>query len=283
MPSPSTGSPSSDSPYTDLRRPPLRAAALRGALVAPAGPLARLEVLDEVGSTNTDLVAAAVADPAGWPHLSVITAEHQDAGRGRAGRVWSAPARSGLATSVLLRLDRAAVPQQRWSWLPLLAGMVVVDVLGEGAELKWPNDVLLGGGKVAGVLTEALPDGGGVVLGIGLNVTLTAAELPVPTATSLELAGAPVTDRDVLLRSLLRSLAGEVARWAAAGGDPAASGLGDRVRAACASLGREVVVDLPGGRRARGTGSDLDDDGRLVLATADGPLAVSAGDVAHPR
>ncbi len=277
------------SPYTDLRRPPLRAAALRESLVAPAGPLGRLEVRDDVGSTNADLIAAAVAHPADWPHLSVLTAEHQSAGRGRAGRAWSAPPRSGLATSVLVRPDRAAVHQHRWSWLPLLAGLAVVEVLGEGAELKWPNDVLLGGRKVAGVLAETLPgapdetSGGGVVIGIGLNVTLTAAELPVPTATSLELAGASVTDRDVLLRSLLRSLAAEVARWTAAGGDPAASGLGDRVRAVCATLGREVVVDLPGGRRVPGTGHDLDDDGQLVLATADGPLAVSAGDVVHVR
>lgn len=280
------------SPYSDLGRPPLRPTALREALLAPAGPLSRLEVLADVGSTNAELAARAAAEgAAAWPHLSVVTADHQSAGRGRLGRSWSAPPRSGLAVSVLLRPAEVGVPAQRWSWLPLLAGLAVVTglrrVAGVPAELKWPNDVLVGERKVAGVLAEVLPAGAGVVVGVGLNVTTLEDELPVPTATSLRLLGAATTDRDVLLRVLLRGLAEEVARWAAAGGSATASGLADRVRGACGTLGRVVEVHLPDGATAAGTAEGIDDAGQLLLrlpATGGaGLLALAAGDVVHLR
>ncbi len=294
------------SPYSDLSRPPLRPGPLGEALLAPTGPLARLEVLETVGSTNAELAARAREGEAAWPHLSVLTADHQSAGRGRLGRTWSAPPRSSLAVSVLLR-PGAGVPAERWSWLPLLAGLAAVTTLrrvaGVAAELKWPNDVLVEGRKVAGVLAEVVPgtdpDPGpgagapaGVVLGVGLNVSLTAAELPVPTATSLVLLGAASTDRDVLLRALLRALADDVARWTAAGGSAAGSGLAARVREACGTLGREVSVELPGGPPLTGTAEGLDDHGRLLVrrpphpsgAGAAGELvAVDAGDVVHLR
>lgn len=279
--------------YSDLTRPSLRAQPLRAALCAPAGPLARLDVVEEVGSTNAELAARAGADPEGHPHLSVLVAEHQVAGRGRLGRIWSAPARSGLFVSVLLR---PAAPRQRWSWLPLLAGATVVEVLrrtaGMGASLKWPNDVLVDAGaaqrapgKVAGLLAEVLGDGSGVVVGIGLNVGLTEQELPVPTATSLMLAGSASTDRDVLARALLRALAADVAAWEEAGGDPAGSGVAARVRQGCSTIGREVRVELPGGEGVQGVAEGVDDDGRLLVrADGDGaPVAVSAGDVVHVR
>lgn len=289
------------SPYSDLTRPPLRAGALAEALLAPAGPLARLEVLEAVGSTNAALAERAAGGPDGeeaWPHLSVLTADHQSAGRGRLGRTWSAPPRSSLAVSVLLRPGDAGVPAQRWSWLPLLAGLSVVSTLRRTArvpaEVKWPNDVLVGDRKVAGVLAEVVP--GGVVVGVGLNVTLTAAELPVPTATSLALLGAASTDRDVLVRALLRTLADDVGRWTAAGGSAAASGLAARVREVCGTLGREVSVELPGGGALTGTAEGLDDDGRLLVRRPPVPghaggagggagelVPVDAGDVVHLR
>ena len=103
------------SPWSDLSRPPLRAERLRAALVAPHGPLARLEVLTSVGSTNAELLRLAAADPAAWPHLSVLTTDSQTQGRGRLGRTWTAPPRSGLAVSVLARpgdLD-PAVPDRK--------------------------------------------------------------------------------------------------------------------------------------------------------------------------
>ncbi|SDQ11237.1 biotin--[acetyl-CoA-carboxylase] ligase [Quadrisphaera sp. DSM 44207] len=290
----------SGSPWSDLARPPLRAGALRRALLAPAGPLARLEVLPEVGSTNAELARRAGADPAAWPHLSALTTDSQTQGRGRLGRTWVAPPRSGVAVSVLLRpaeLD-PPVPPERWSWLPVLAGLAVVgvvrDVAGLPAVLKWPNDVLVEERKLCGVLAEVVPAAGGrpqaVLVGCGLNASTARAELPVPTATSLALEGAATTDRDTVLRALLRALAGEVARWAAAGGDAAASGLAARAREACATLGRPVRVDLPDGSHLAGVAEGLDDEGRLLVRTPDGGdggdggvVPVAAGDVVHVR
>lgn len=281
------------SPYSDLSRPPLRVAALRAALVAPAGPLPRLEVLAQVGSTNAELLRRAAADPGAWPHLSVLTTDSQTAGRGRLGRVWTAPPRSGVAVSVLLRPADLAppVPAAQWSWLPLLAGLAVVgavrDVAGLPATVKWPNDVLVEDRKLAGILTEASGSGPGsaVVVGVGLNTSLTEPELPVPTATSLVLEGAATTDRDTVLRALLRSLATEVARWADAAGDPVTSGLAARVREACSTLGRGVRVELPGGDVLTGEAEGVDDSGRLLVRPggAGDVVAVAAGDVVHVR
>ncbi len=288
--------------YTDLARPSLRADALRGALCAPGGPLARLDVLDDVGSTNAWLLERAAGAPADHPHLSAVLAEHQSAGRGRLGRTWTAPPRSSLFVSVLLRLP--GVPRERWSWLPLLAGESVAAVLrrtaGVAASVKWPNDVLVdvssaqpAAGKVAGVLSEVAPDASAVVVGVGLNVSLTQAELPAATATSLALAGASTTDRDVLARSVLRALAEAVTSWTGAGGDAEASGLAARVREACSTIGAAVRVELPGGSSLRGTAEGIDGEGRLLVRPGhDGDaagqeqrdvVAVGAGDVVHLR
>ncbi len=267
--------------YRELDRPPLRAALLRRALVAPRGDWAGLDVVARTGSTNADLLAAARA---GAPDRTVLVAEQQDAGRGRLGRRWSSPPRAGLTCSVLLR--PVPVPVHRWGWLPLLAGVAlarVVDRLGEiDVALKWPNDLLVGpaGDKVAGILAEA--SGTAVVLGIGLNVTTRADELP-PGGASLALAGAACTDREALLRALLRGLAQDDRRWREAGGDPAASGLRAAYRTRCATLGELVRVCLPDGGMLEGLAVDVDSDGRLVLRTAAGESPVAAGDVRHVR
>lgn len=266
-----------------LERPPLSEAALRQALVAPAGPYARLDVAAALPSTNTALAAAA-AD--GAPDRTVLIAEHQTAGRGRAERSWVAPARSGLALSVLLRPTGVALA--RWGWLPLLAGVALcrtVAALGAvPAVLKWPNDLLLGAGrhKAAGILVEVVP-GPAVVLGIGLNVSLRPDELPTPQATSLVIEHAACTDRDLLLRALLRSLDDEVATWCGHGGDPETSGLREAYRQYCASLGASVRVELPGQAVLTGTAVGLDADGRLVVHSGEQQRAVSAGDVIHVR
>src|SRR5215468_535735 len=196
----------SQSSYSDLDRPPLRGKDLRRALVRPDGLWNAVEVKQETGSTNAD-VAQAARD--GAAEGLVVVAERQTSGRGRMGRQWESPARAGLMFSVLLR-PAADTPVSRYGWLPLLAGVAVVEAvrrLGEvDAVLKWPNDVLIDGRKCAGILAESVPDRG-VVLGIGLNVTMREDELPVPEATSLALAGSACTDRDPLLRALLRELA----------------------------------------------------------------------------
>jgi BirA family biotin operon repressor/biotin-[acetyl-CoA-carboxylase] ligase len=269
------------SPYTDLHRPPLSADALHKALVVPGGLWTDVAVVAEIESTNADVVAAGHD---GAPEGLVVVAERQTAGRGRLDRRWESPARAGLTLSVLLR--PAGVSHSRYGWLPLLAGVALVETvrrLGEvDAVLKWPNDLLIDGRKGAGILAESIGDG--VVIGIGLNVTLRADELPVPEATSLLLAGAACTDRDPLLRALLRTFADRYRAWCAAAGDPDASGLAAAYRSHCDTLGRQVRVGLPDGGLLTGTASDVDGAGRLVVAGTDGThVPVSAGDVTHVR
>ncbi|MFI2104083.1 biotin--[acetyl-CoA-carboxylase] ligase [Isoptericola sp. NPDC019693] len=281
-----------------MDRPPLDVPALRRDLVVPAGPLARLEVVDVSGSTNADLVAAARRTPGEWPAPAALVAEHQAAGRGRAGRSWQTPPRAALTVSVLLRPRLAP---DRLGWLPLLAGLAVVgavDAAGvPGAALKWPNDVLLPAAddapglgpwrKVSGILAEVVPGdaapGPAVVVGVGLNVDQAPAELPVPTATSLALAGVR-PDRGALLGTLVRALTAAVARLERAGGDPVQAGLAEEYAARSATLGTAVRAELAGGRDVvEGEALRVDADGGLVLATTGGERTVTAGDVHHLR
>ncbi|MFC3351486.1 biotin--[acetyl-CoA-carboxylase] ligase [Streptomyces echinoruber] len=273
--------------WSDLDRPPLDAAALRRALVREGGLWTGLEVLERTGSTNADLVARAETGTAG--EGAVLVAEEQTAGRGRLDRRWTAPARSGLFFSVLLKPTE--VPVARWGWLPLLTGVAVATALARAAgvdtALKWPNDLLVTVGqeerKAGGILAERAGDDG-LVIGVGINVTLRRDELPVPQAGSLALAGAAGTDRDPLLRAVLRSLEDWYVRWRAAGGDPGACGLQETYTAGCATLGRQVRAELPGGRAVVGEAVAVDGDGRLVIATEDGVREpVGAGDVVHLR
>lgn len=250
--------------YDDLDRPPLHAASLRRAL-APDGW--RLEVMAEAGSTNAVVAERARAgEPAGL----VVVAEAQTAGRGRLDRSWVSPPRAGLTFSVLVRPE---LPVAQWPWLPLWTGLAVATALREraevAAELKWPNDVLIADRKVCGVLVE-VPEAGAAVLGIGLNVTTRADELPVEAAGSLQLAGARTIDRDLLLRAVLRSLTVVLA-------DPEASRTAYRER--CSTVGRQVRLQLPGDRAVEGTADAVDDGGRLVV---DG-TPYGAGDVVHLR
>ncbi|MFE9439536.1 biotin--[acetyl-CoA-carboxylase] ligase [Streptomyces sp. NPDC006602] len=278
---------SDDSRWSDLERPPLNGASLRRALVRDGGLWSGIEVVQHTGSTNSDLVALTAEGKAA--EGAVLVAEEQSSGRGRLDRRWTAPARSGLFFSVLLK--PSGIPVARWGWLPLLTGVAVATglsrVAGVDTALKWPNDLLVTVGgeerKAGGILAERAGDDG-VVVGIGINVTLRADELPVPQAGSLALAGAVSTDRDPLLRGVLRSLEDWYGRWRGAGGDPAASGLQEAYAAGCATLGRTVRAELPGGRSVVGEAVAIDGDGRLVLATGDGVQEpVGAGDVVHLR
>src|SRR5215212_7448139 len=270
--------------WTDTARPPLSARALGAALVRAGSFVTDLRVVPVTGSTNDDVADLARA---GAPEGLVLVAEEQTGGRGRLDRGWRSPARAGLTFSVLLR-PPPAVPVHRRTWLPLLAGLAVqeaVQRLGEvPVRLKWPNDVLLGdgrdrpAGKAAGILVQA--DGDAVVVGIGLNVSTRLGELP-PGGTSLAVEAAQCTDRDPLLRAILRRLGTLYAGWCATGGDPA--GPRAAYEAVCDTVGRPVRVLLPDGTTLGGTATGLDSDGRLVLSTPDGARAVSAGDVTHVR
>ncbi|MEU3609541.1 biotin--[acetyl-CoA-carboxylase] ligase [Streptomyces sp. NPDC035033] len=279
-----TSSHASGGPWSDLERPPLNARALRQALLLPDGLWTSLDVVPSTGSTNSDLAARAGELPEG----AVLVAEEQTSGRGRLDRTWSAPARSGLFLSVLLKPD---VPAHRLGWLPLLTGVAaatgLVKAAGVDLSLKWPNDLLVsvkGEERKAGGILAERAGGDGVVVGLGVNVSLREDELPVPAAGSLLLAGAVSTDRDTLLRAVLRSLADWYGAWTRAGGDPEASGIQAAYAAGCATLGRRVRADLPGERMLEGEAVALDGDGRLVVATEGGGTeAVGAGDIVHLR
>jgi BirA family biotin operon repressor/biotin-[acetyl-CoA-carboxylase] ligase len=268
-----------DSRWSDLDRPPLNAAALRRGLVREGGLWSGIEVLAGTGSTNSDLVARAAAGKA--TEGAVLVAEEQTAGRGRLDRRWTAPPRSGLFFSVLL--TPREVPVARWGWLPLLTGVAVATGLSRSAGVDLL--VTVGGEerKAGGILAERAGDDG-VVIGVGINVTLKEDELPVPTAGSLALAGAVSTDRDPLLRAVLRSLEEWYDRWRAAAGDPTVSGLQETYAAGCATLGRRVRAELPGDRSLVGEAVAVDGDGRLVIATEEGVQEpVGAGDIVHLR
>jgi BirA family biotin operon repressor/biotin-[acetyl-CoA-carboxylase] ligase len=267
-------------PWSDLDRPPLRAAALTAALAADGGFVTELRVVPATTSTNDDVVAAATA---GAPAGLVLVAEEQTGGRGRLDRRWVSPPRAGLTFSVLLR---PSVPAARLTWLPLLAGLAMQQAVQRiGAvetRLKWPNDLLLGPdrAKAGGLLAQSAD--GAIVIGIGLNVLTRLAELP-PGSTSLAAEGAECTDRDPVLRAVLRRLGVLYAGWVDAGGDPEKSGLRRAYEKVCDTLGAELLVLLPDGGELTGTATGLDGAGRLLLDTADGPRAVSAGDITHVR
>jgi len=238
-----------------------------------------VEWLSEIGSTNTELVRR--ASEGSLPRLTALATTKQTAGRGRLGRTWVAPEGTTLAVSIFVRAFDGI------GWLPLLAGLAMTRAVrsllpGELVTLKWPNDVLVGGLKVAGLLGELVPSGG-AVMGAGLNLTMTKEQLPVSTATSLTLHGAEPDD--LLDRALAGYLEAFEALWVEfeAAGFDAEAGLRASVIDTCGTLGRDVRVELPDGSTAEGTAEAIDDHGRLVVRQTTGHLVVSAGDVTHVR
>lgn len=237
-----------------------------------------VQVVPSTGSTNADVAAAARAGAA--PGL-VLVASEQSSGRGRRDRTWASPAGKSVAISVLLQ-PRPAFSQ--WGWLSLLAGLAVSAALSEIApdpsriNLKWPNDVLVGGRKVCGILSEVVqrPDGNCAVVGMGVNIALTDEELPVPTATSLLLEEID-TDQNQVVAAILRHFENHYARWQEQGS------LRADYEARCASVGTELQVVVDEHRTVAGTGHGVDDAGRLLVETAAGVETFAAGDVVHAR
>jgi BirA family transcriptional regulator, biotin operon repressor / biotin---[acetyl-CoA-carboxylase] ligase len=235
---------------------------------------------DEVDSTNAYLLRQARL---GAPEGAVAVAEHQSAGRGRLDRRWEAPPGASLLVSVLFR------PEFDLSDLHLCTAAMALAAaeacrraVGVGPVLKWPNDILVGEEKLAGVLAEAAFDGGAggavaVVVGLGLNI-----EWPGPDGaggTSLRELGAETVDRPALLGALLDALSARRALLD--------SGAGRRevvaeLRNRCATLGRRVRVELAA-EEVVGVATEIDEAGHLVVRTSDGPRTVSAGDVVHLR
>ena len=278
-------------PATSPGPKPLDAGGLARAVLRPGGLWRAVEVVDRTGSTNADLLGRALG---GAPEGVVLAAEEQSAGRGRMGRTWVSPPRAALTFSLLVR--PATVPPARRGWLPLLAGVAVASavtaVTGVQTRLKWPNDVLVGPAKLAGILAEAAGDA--IVVGVGLNVSAEAGELPPPgpgalAATSLRIAASAsaasaALDREPLLIAILADFERWYQAWSRAGGDPERSGLLAGYTRLSGTIGRRVRAELPGGQVLSGLVAGVDLDGRLLVRVSSGTtLPVAAGDVVHLR
>lgn len=206
------------------------------------------------------------------PEGALVVADHQTAGRGRLGRSWEAPAGTALLFSVLLKPP----PERHAPELSLVAGIAVADalerVLGLSVQIKWPNDVMLRRRKIAGCLAEARDEV--VVLGIGVNVEQTTAELP-PNAGSIRTLTGRGWDREDLLSTLLADLAGRYSSWRSGGLDAVYDGLGPRdfLR------GRQVTVN-----GTSGIATMIDREGRLQIGVGHGEVVkVESGEVAYAR
>jgi BirA family biotin operon repressor/biotin-[acetyl-CoA-carboxylase] ligase len=259
---------------------------LRQELIRPDGLWQKVDLVPETGSTNADLAArAAQGEVAG----TVLITDYQSAGRGRQGRSWTAPPRSGIAMSVLVRPD--GIDPSRWTWLPLLAGLAVSEGVRRASDLpavlKWPNDVLIEDRKVCGILAERVDtsQGPACVVGIGINVSLVEDQLPVPSASSLAIAarqlGRQLPSRTAVIATVLAAFELLYRRWEAQAGNDASLAAAYAER--CETLGRQVRVVLSEQRSVEGVADHLDEDGRLVVRTTSGSAAYGAGDVIHLR
>ena len=256
-------------------------------LHGPGRRFADVRWVAETGSTNADAIELARQ---GEPEGIVLVADHQTAGRGRAGRSWTAPPGSGLLLTVLLRPPAAVVDLCTMA-MAVAAAAAVESVAGFAPRLKWPNDLVWPGDdsapdrKLAGILAEAdwpaSADRGVVVVGIGLNVSWPS-DLP-PELAELAIAMNHITDapvdREDLLIALLTALGPRYESLVAGERAP----LLDEWRSRSATLGRRVRVDL-GKDDAQGTAIDITDDGHLVVDTLDGERRIFAvGDIVHLR
>jgi len=241
-----------------------------------------LVALSETGSTNQDLLA--LAESENRPEFFALTTEFQSAGRGRLDRKWQAASGSSVMASVLVRPN--FTEPTGIGWLSLMMAEAIRAALAElglNPRVKWPNDVLVEGKKISGVLAEANKDLSAVVVGFGINVNQPLEELPTSTATSLLVSGASSLDRDQLLAQTITHFKKLYLELAAAGGDASLSGLRSKILVASATVGELVEVSFPDGGSAIGEAIDIDEQGRLKVETSNKTLLVSAGDVLHLR
>lgn len=237
--------------------------------------------LDETGSTNKDLLAK--ASDLLVPEFFVISTDFQSAGKGRLDRTWEAPPGSSIMASILLRprfIDASLI-----GWLSLTAALAIQRSLMKfniSSSVKWPNDVLIADKKVCGILAEASEDLSAVVVGFGINVLQSQAQLPVSNATSLFLASPNPPSRDELLAEVIKNFRQLYAALTSSE-DIEASGIRNLALEVSATIGQQVRVLFPNETQATGTAVDIDQLGRLVVKTESETLTVSAGDVLHLR
>jgi len=232
----------------------------------------RVITLDETGSTNDDARALARA---GAPHMTVVVADTQSAARGRLGRSWIADPQQALNASWIVRPER---PVDEWTVIPLVVGVAVAEAVtertGVEARLKWPNDVVVGARKLAGILAEAeVPQF--VVVGLGMNVLQQAFDGErAETATSIAIEGGKRLDRPDLLATVLE-------RFSECLRDPGTAL--NRYRQLCVTIGQTVRVERATGDPVSGFARAIDDSGALVVETKRGDVRVASGDVVHLR
>ena len=245
-----------------------------------------LEWRAEVESSNTLLTNLSREDSAQWPDRSVIVADFQSSGKGRSGRQWLAPAGSSLMVSVLLRPAVQGLAIERYTWFPLLAGLAAtrtVNHFGLHGQLKWPNDVQVGGKKIAGILSELSEES--VVIGLGLNLRQRPDQLPITEATSFAIEGIPNVSTDAVLTIYLSELFNLYQQFLDADGDAETSGLRAQASEACSTIGQRVAASLPSGEKLSGVASALDPTGALLVRAEPNfeLVSVAAGDIVHLR
>ena len=231
----------------------------------------RVSVVDLTSSTQIDLADLVNSNAA--INGDVIAAEFQSAGRGRLDRTFEATPGSALLFSFFIKPKRV---RSDWGFIAHLAALSMREVISQDipsqVQLKWPNDILIGDKKVAGILSQATDDG--VIIGIGVNVAMTAEELPVETATSIGLMGSSKLDRNLLLANFLNLFEVNFEKW-----DEGVDFI-DRYSAVCATLGRQVQIEVIGRANRTGKALTINKVGALML---DDGFEVNVGDVVHLR
>ena len=229
----------------------------------------RVSVVERTRSTQSDLVTLTRAGTASSG--DVIVAEYQSEGRGRLLRSFDAPQGTALLFSLYIQPKRIL---DDWGYIPLIVGTSLAHALSDfGAKLKWPNDVLINEKKVAGIIAEATNDG--IVIGVGINVGMQLHQLPVPTATSLLIAGARNVTRNQLLVEFLNGFEEKFLAW-----DEGSDEISADYLKLSATIGREVRVEYPNGVSENGLAVSISHRGELILASGQ---HVQAGDIVHLR
>lgn len=225
---------------------------------------------EQLDSTNLELARTLTVSTS---HFSAVIAASQSAGQGRLGRNWESPAGSSLSLSIFLSGKSISEP----AWATLLAALAVKRAVSElgviGSGVKWPNDVLVSGKKISGILAQLLP-GGDVILGIGLNLKPQGSELSL--ATSLQEQGVE-TDLDGVAALVGRQLAGLLEAFAVDSAE-----VKSLFSQSCVTLGQQVRAELPAGGQLLGLASEIDSAGQLVILTPEA-ISLSAADVWHLR
>ena len=224
-------------------------------------------------TTSTQIDLADLAKSNSIKTGEVLATEFQTAGRGRLDRTFEAAPGSALLFSFFLKPKRA---RSEWGFITHLAALSMQEVISKDnplqVSLKWPNDILIEDKKVAGLLAQATDEG--VVIGIGVNVGMTAEELPVETATSLEITGSKKLDRNLILSEFLNHFEVNFGAW-----DHGVDFI-DKYSTVCSTLGRQVQIEVTGRENRMGRAISINEIGALML---DDGFEVNVGDVVHLR